>query len=475
VEAAYEAIQHAEARFKHVILLTDGWVREGDLTPLVSEQREAGITLSVVAAGSGSARYLEELAETGGGRYYPAVDILRVPDFFLKETVEAVGRYIVEEPFYALPSMPSAALRGIDMATAPPLLGYNGTTPKGTARVVLSTPRGDPLLATWQYGLGRTAAWMSDVTGRWAVRWVAWQQFPRFAAQLVGWTLPAPQVEGMNAQVTIGGEMAEEDQAVFYVEMVDSAGLPRDFLDVTATLIGPDLHVREVALTQVGAGLYETATAVGEPGTYLVRITARGPSNGGQGSQIVGQQTLGFVVPYSPEYAVASSAGAGQRLLDVLAERTGGGELSEPLAAFVHNLPATDRAREVWRYLLLFATLLFPLDVALRRVVLGSRDVRKAWEWMRERLPVQRRPGGSPEQRALGRLFEARRRARARTARADPDAHNSRGMPSAAPRSADSTESRAFRAEESLSPETPADGDALARLREAKQRARRGR
>jgi hypothetical protein len=55
---------------------------------------------------------------------------LRVPDFFLKETVRAAGQYIVEEPFYPLPAMPSPALRGLDPAALPLLLGYNGTSPK---------------------------------------------------------------------------------------------------------------------------------------------------------------------------------------------------------------------------------------------------------------------------------------------------------------------------------------------------------
>jgi hypothetical protein len=130
VEAAYVALQDTQARRKHLILLTDGWVRRGDLTPLAREMQEQGITLSIVAAGGGSAEYLAQLAESGGGRYYPAVDILRVPDFFLKETVKATGQYIVEEPFYPLPVGSSSVLRGLDPAALPLLLGYNGVTPK---------------------------------------------------------------------------------------------------------------------------------------------------------------------------------------------------------------------------------------------------------------------------------------------------------------------------------------------------------
>ncbi len=459
VEAAYAALQNTEARIKHVILLTDGWVHSGELTALAEQMREQGITLSVVAAGGGSAEYLAELAQSGGGRYYPAVDILSVPDFFLQETVKAVGKYIVEEPFYPLPTAPSPVLRGLDPATLPLLLGYNGATPKGTARVALGTPRGDPLLATWQYGLGRAAVWTSDVKGQWATNWVTWEGFARFAAQLVGWTLPAPQVEGVTARATL-----EEDRAVVRVEASDEAGRPRNFLDVTATLIGPDLRTSELSLTQVGAGRYETSAEISQPGTFLVQVGIR------EGDNALGQQTLGLVVPYSPEYR---ASGTDWTLLNELARLTGGGELPSPPAAFVHNLPTADRAQEIWGTCLLVVALLFPLDVAVRRVMLGPQDWRKALDWLRQRLPA-RRAGMAGRERALTRLFQARDRARERRARSEaPALSQVEGPPTPAPPFNETSEERP--APPPSPPSAPSDADALARLREAKKRARRDR
>jgi uncharacterized membrane protein len=448
VEAAYDALQATEARLKHVILMTDGWVRTGELTALAREMQEQGVTLSVVAAGDGSAEYLAELAQSGGGRYYPAVDILRVPDFFLKETVKAVGRYIVEEPFYPLPSTPSPLLRGLDLTSLPPLLGYNGTTPKRTARQVLGTPRGDPLLATWQYGLGRAAVWTSDLKGQWATDWLAWDGFLRFAAQLVGWTLPSPQVEGITAQAAL-----QDEKAAIDVTVTDEAGYPLNFLDVRATLIGPDLQTAEVALAQIGAGRYGTQVERLQPGTYLVQVGVQ------QGDEVLGQQTLGLVVPFSPEYKVS---GTDRNLLNELARLTGGGELPEPVAAFLHNLPSADRAREIWRALLFLVALLFPLDVAVRRVMLGPRDLHKAAAWLRQRLPA-RRERAPRRGRALGRLFQARDRVRQRRAR-------TRARPTVSPSpEAETPEGRTSPPKKPPPPEE----DSLARLREAKKRARR--
>ena len=144
----------------------------------------------MVAAGGGSADYLGSLAEAGGGRYYASPSMDEIPQIFLKETIQAVGSYIIEEPFFPLPAGTTSILRGLDPTTLPALQGYNGTTAKQTAHVPLLTPHGDPLLAQWQYGLGRAVAWTSDLKGQWASEWVQWDNFDAFAAQLVGWTLP---------------------------------------------------------------------------------------------------------------------------------------------------------------------------------------------------------------------------------------------------------------------------------------------
>jgi Mg-chelatase subunit ChlD len=459
VEAAFAALQGTNARRKHLILLTDGWVHEGELSDLARTMQEQGITLSVVAAGGGAAEYLADLARAGGGRYYPAVDILRVPDFFLKETVKAVGQYIVEEPFYPLPTQPGSVLRGLDPAALPPLLGYNGTTPKSTAFMALATPRGDPLLATWQYGLGRAAAWTSDLKGQWAVEWVTWEGFPRFAAQLVGWTLPPPQIEGLHAQAELEGDYAmiqveAAEPTSLSPENTDQGGRPRNFLDVTASLIDPDLEVSQAQLAQTGTGRYQAQVEVAKPGTYLVRLAVS------EAGRALGQQTLGLVVPYSPEYR---ASGTDLVLLRHLAGQTGQEELAEPRSAFLHNLPLAARAREIWRSLLLIAALLFPLDVALRRVMLGPRDFRRAMTWLRQRLPA-RRPRLASQERVLGHLFQARDRVRQRRPESKPLPHAGRETPA-----------EPAQPPGEVSPGAASSEDPLARLRQAKRRARKDR
>ena len=54
---------------------------------------------------------------------------------------------------------------------------------KDTALELLATEDGDPLLAFWPIGLGRTAVFASDVKDRWATDWLKWRGYgPFFAA-----------------------------------------------------------------------------------------------------------------------------------------------------------------------------------------------------------------------------------------------------------------------------------------------------
>ena len=73
--------------------------------------KAAGITLSTVGAGGGSADVLKQLAEQGGGRYYPAANPASIPDIFLKETQQVSGQQIVEESFFPVQTGSSPILR----------------------------------------------------------------------------------------------------------------------------------------------------------------------------------------------------------------------------------------------------------------------------------------------------------------------------------------------------------------------------
>jgi len=472
VQAAYDALRQVQARRKHLILMTDGWVRQGDLNPLAQRMEEEGITLSIVAAGEGAGAYLNALAQTGGGKFYPARSIQDVPDIFLKETIQSVGKYVIEEPFYPIPAGSGGSiLRGIDVDQLPPLFGYNGVSAKNTARLELITARGDPLLATWQFGLGRAATWMSDLKGQWAKEWLKWAGYPRFVTQLVNWTLPAPRAEGLSAAIKV-----QEDQAIIQIEAAAKDGAPLNFLTGVATILDPKLNKTELALKQTGAGQYQAIENVSLPGVYLARV---GLNNG---DQSLGQITLGFVVPYSPEFR---SNGLNLGLLDELARLTRGKEITANQfeLAFEHEgLVSVDSAREMWLSLLILAALLFPVDVAVRRLTIRKKELIQAADWIKARLP-RKTPAPASQPKLLTGLFAARQRARQHVNIPPTQNLNHAGETSFA------VENNPVQSPKALHPSSPEEQtsapdpepkektgfgiDPLSRLRQAKKRARR--
>ena len=467
LEQAVESLEGATATRRHIILLTDGWSSSGQYDAILERMKAAGITLSTVGAGGGSNPFLEALAQQGGGRFYDAANPSSIPDIFLKETQQVSGQQIIEEPFFPILTSSSPILRGLDEGL-PRLRGYNGTTPKAAAQTVLVTSRDDPLLAQWQYGLGRSVAWTSDSTGRWARDWLGWNGFSRFFSQLVAWTFPGEETAGIEA-----GFDQQAGQTTLHVESVDADGSPRDFYSTSAVVVGPDLTTSEVQLVQVAPGVYEVPLGEIDSGAYAVRVTQTRP-----GSTPLGR-TVGLVAPTPAEYR---QLGTNEAFLSALRTATGGAEVVAPTDPWIHDLRTTSRSTDLWPLLLVLALLLWPLDIALRRVSIGRRDFAAAGAWVRD---LRRRRRATAARTATGEsLLAARGRATSTEARAalrrpvEPAAPVPAAPPIQPPAPAPTKPAPAPAPSPAAAPAvTPAPAaaepaDTLARLRDAKRRAR---
>jgi uncharacterized membrane protein/Mg-chelatase subunit ChlD len=481
LDQAVQSLEQATATRRHIILLTDGWSSSGQYADILARMKADGITLSTVGAGGGANPFLEQLAKQGGGRYYAAANPASIPDIFLKETQQVSGEQIVEEPFYPILTSSSPILRGLDSGF-PQLLGYNGTTAKPAAQTVLVTARDDPLLAQWQYGLGRAVAWTSDSTGRWAKSWVGWQGFSKFFSQLVGWTFPGEESGGIEAAfVDRGG------RTYLRVDSVNSDGSARDFYATSVALIGPDLEPLTVNLNQVAPGVYEAPVASLQSGAYAVRVTQTRP-----GATALGR-TLGLVAPTPAEYRVL---GPNEALMAAIRAATGGSAVEDPASVWTHDLATTASFTDLWPWLLLLALLLWPLDIALRRVSIGRRELADGRRWVTDRVRGRR---VAARTRPVEGMLAARDRAGSAGARTailreaaerpapQPDA-TATSVPAAIASTVPEPAQRpAPTAPEIARPPIPAvadtpsgspagsatvDADTMARLREAKRRAR---
>lgn len=459
--AAVTELERSDRPLRHIVLLTDGWSDSSGYESLLRRLRDAQITLSVVAAGRDSAPFLKTMADRGGGRHYEVEDAAQIPRIVVEETLTRMGTYLVEEPFRPQPGSPDTLLAGIDVAELPRLNGYDATTSRSGATVALTTHLGDPLLAHWQYGMGRAVAWTSDLESHWAGAWMSWPQLESFILRLVDWTLPPPDNDDLQPDIDLRFGRARLSLRI----AGDEVGAMEN-LSAEAVLAADRGEAQVFPLRQVAAGLYEVEADLPGQGAYGVRFTVR------SAGRLVAAASAGLVVPYSPEYADPGAEATDPRL-GQLAARTGGRVLSRPEQAF-DAVRGSRSASEAWPFLLTLAALLFPLDVAVRRLTFGAADRAALLNRLRRGRRRDRRPGRVLDP-LLGSLGAAKRRARREEAEGLPAAPAEVDAPELAlpptPRGAIETPSdpSAGEGEDSRKPV----GDTLARLREAKRRASR--
>ena len=352
---AYEALSTATAKLKHVILLTDGHSTPGDFEGVAADMASSRITLSSVAVGAeADAELLEQLAQTGGGRFYACDDPTSVPQIFAKETVEASKSAINELPFVPLSVRPSPVLAGINLESAPFLLGYVMTRPKPTSEFILASEAGDPVLAWWRYGLGMTVAFTSDAKSRWAAEWLTWPGFGPFWAQIIRHAMRTNDSKGVFVEVDRRGA---EGRVI--LDAVDPAGQYVNEADTHLTLIRPNLDREDVVVRQTAPGRYEATFSTRDSGAYHLELSQQ------KSGVTTFRQSRGMIVGYPDELRLGP---ADEGLMRRVATVSGG--RFDPSAAEVFDVGdrVAERVTPLWPSLLTAALVLFVIDVALRRI-----------------------------------------------------------------------------------------------------------
>ena len=406
LEPAVRVLKTATAKNKHIILLTDGQDSEGvEYKAILDEANKAGITISTVGLGEDvNTEFLAGIAKSGNGRYTFINDPSNLPKIFAKEAHLAARSYIVEEPFVPKISDPSPIVK--DIGATPQLKGYVATRIKGTATQALVTGRNDPLLAHWQYGLGRVAAWTSDAKGRWATDWLSWSDFPRFWSQMVRWTVAENETGGLQVQTkTVGNRIFVTADAL------NANSQYLNGLDVKAKVVSSTLNgsQEDLTLTQTAPGHYEGSFVPKGAGSYIVNVQGQGQTGDSATKDLNLAQTVGAVASYSPEY---KQLGTNEALLKDVADLTGGHVLTSPADAFSPDLSRTTRQQELWPWLLLLAILLFPFDIAVRRIRLAPLAFLRSLGGRGKNGPALAGAGaGGGSAQVSSRLFAAKQRA----------------------------------------------------------------
>ncbi|MDQ6632187.1 MAG: glutamine amidotransferase [Verrucomicrobiota bacterium] len=367
---AHEGLKKSSGNLKHMIVFSDGdpGAPSAELMKAIVGDR---ITVStVLIAGHAGPETMINIADQGRGRFYDVRNAGQLPQIFIKEAAVILKSAIFEEPFKPQLAAASELIRGIGAKEFPQLRGYVCTTPKGRAEIPLVTDKGDPLLAHWQYGLGRAVAFTSDAKAKWASDWLGWEKYRQFWSQIAQWSLRKVENADFTSEVSV-----EKGEGNISVEALDPQGNYQNFLNLQTTVINPKGEKQIVHLEQTGPGHYEAKFPTKEVGAYLLNVMEM------QAGKVRGSQVLGASVNYSPEFSVPEP---NLNLLRRLAE-SGGGKILDPQTdnPFLHDRKKTFQPRDLWEWLLKLAIILFPLDVGVRRIQLDRVEWLKATETFR--------------------------------------------------------------------------------------------
>ncbi|KPJ51650.1 MAG: hypothetical protein AMS16_07635, partial [Planctomycetes bacterium DG_58] len=402
-----EGLKKSDAATKHMIIISDG---DPSRPPpkLLQEFIDAKVSISTVGINPHSpqdVKVLQLIAGATGGRFYFPKNPNQLPSIFIKEAKTLRRSMIQNKTFVPQEEFPSDILKGIE--AVPELRGYVLTTPKPRSETILKGPETedlDPVLATWRYGLGKTAAWTSDLSPNWAAAWVQWDKYHAFVKQLVTDISRTERPSDLYMQ-----SFAEGNTGVIVVEDYHKEDT---FLEVEAQVAGGRRKLSKLRLKQVAPRRYQGEFPLWGRGRYQVIATAVG---GGRNDRAVG----GFVVPYSPEYLRFRS---NPIVLGQIAEKTGGKMLTgdeEGEDIFTKERKPHASSRSIIDWFLLALVCLIPLDVGVRRVQLDWYVIR-GWLGLDRKLASEEMLGALLERKKAIEFVPEREKVRRRAPRPVP-------------------------------------------------------
>ena len=308
IQAAVEALEEVDARFKHILFISDGWTvnEPRDFDGLYERMRlNEDIALSIIAPDENpNFALLSAIVEAGEGELYHVSEFTDLPATMLNITQRLSRSRFVQETT-EVTGLLADRLAPLNI---PPIDGYILAYPRADA-TVYAWADDDPLFTTWNLGIGVVSTLNTDLAGDWTADWVTWPSMSQLFSEM--FVLSEPSLfaaEGVYVSVTL----SEQDVEIL-VDARNERGEFADWLHLTAVL----LPLEESAnLRQVAPGLYRTTFPRPESGGYALRITDES-----RGSTI----QLPMTIPYSTEY---SATGADSDELASIASMTGGDVLS---------------------------------------------------------------------------------------------------------------------------------------------------
>jgi len=356
LEQARAALAAVGSRVRHVVLLTDGDTnrRAEDHDDLITELAREEITVTSIRIGDDTVNLnlLERISRATGGAFHHVADVQALPQLMISDTQHLMDAALNRRALRPHVGAPGAILAGIAEDDLPAVSRWAITRAKPGAEVRLSVDvagRRDPLLATWQYELGRVAAVPMDFQAG-AAAWPTWNGFPKLWSQLARWAAPRALASARHLEARQTG-----DRTVLRLTTIDDEDGP-------FVLRLPERD--DVVLHAVARRTFAGATVQLAPGAYRATLTGGGRSD-----------ALDVVVPArSPSGRELRASGPNVALLAALAGATGGRLGATPRDVLAARPGVARRRIPLDGVLVPLAIVLLLIDIGVRR--LGGSGLR---------------------------------------------------------------------------------------------------
>jgi len=365
LEIAEREIDQSGIAVREVILLTDGDTNRQyhDHDQEMADYAKDAIPVSTIRIGPDleNLRLLQDFARATGGIFYRVEDITKLPQLLVHLTHEAENFKWHERSHIDFGNR-SAILSGIAPGDLPPLDFFALTQAKDGAEVPLLVrkgPRSAPLLATWQYELGRSAIFSADPDSLGSLAWIRWDRYAQFWSQLVSWVAR----EGDSGLFSLRVRDSNDGSLEFEAQKADPLPVSNLFCRIT----GPGLD-NDVAMSQVGTSTYRAESAPLRRGKYGLALIVKA----GDTERVLVRREIASKGAPALDATELRLRAPNEPLLRAIAADTGG-EVDAPVSKIVQRSGAMITAyQSIDQLLLPLAMLALLLAIFIQRRYLGD-------------------------------------------------------------------------------------------------------
>ncbi len=223
-----------------------------------------------------------------------------------------------------------------------------GTGIKQGANLILESPKEDPILATWNCGIGKVGVWTSDLNGKWSADWISWQGFEKYWSSIINNLLKNNKGELMDVEINrTGGN----------VEILGNIKKHIKNGDLECIAIGPDNKEEKITMFIEEKNKFKGNFSLNNVGKYKFFINLK------EEEQILNRVEEGVYLDYSPEHAIENN----NYNLDEILLECNGKYLSGNENVFNKNIVNRNISYINLDFILLpLAFLIFLIDIFLR-------------------------------------------------------------------------------------------------------------